>query len=136
MFTCLRESGSIDLLATKLPSVPRYFRLTKLVRIYLCPPRSSVASERGKNVVGDNRLRLGPDNLEINLFLKYKLRAPNYDIESLHPPPADFQCPNSLKKNPRHSDEHSEDERTNVAADSEDEDNEIEFSKDSDICDG
>ena len=33
-----------------------------------------------KNVVGDNRVRLTPDNLETNLFLNYNL---NYDMDSL-----------------------------------------------------
>ena len=33
-----------------------------------------------KNVVGDNRVRLTPDNLETNLFLNHNL---NYDMDSL-----------------------------------------------------
>ena len=46
--------------------------VSKLVRVYLCPP--PVASGRdfevAKNVVGDNRVRFRPENLEMNLFLK------------------------------------------------------------------
>lgn len=72
-----------------------YPNLSKLVRVYLCPPPSTVASERAfkveKNVVGDNRVRLRPDNLEMNLFLKYNLRALNYDLNNLESPPADFR---------------------------------------------
>ena len=108
-----------------------YPNLSKLVRVYLCPPPSSVASERAfkvaRNVVGDNRVRLRPDNLEMNLFLKYNLRALHYDMDSLESP--DFQSPNSLDRNPRDSDEESGDESI---ADSEVEDSEIEFREDSD----
>ena len=61
------------------------------VRIYLCPPPSSVASERAfkvsKNVVGDTKLRLRPENVEINLFRKYNLRTVNYEIYQLETPP-------------------------------------------------
>ena len=63
-----------------------YPNLSKLVRVYLSPPPSSVASERAfkvaKNVVGDCRLRMRPENLEMNMFLKYNLRALNYSVES------------------------------------------------------
>ena len=45
-----------------------------------CPPPSSVA----KNVVGDNRVRLRLENLEMSLFLKYRLRALSYnDMKNL-----------------------------------------------------
>ena len=51
-----------------------YPNLSKLVRVYLCLSPSSVASERAfkvaKNVIGDNRGRLRPDNLKMNLFLR------------------------------------------------------------------
>ena len=58
----------------------------------MCPPPSSVASERAykiaKNVVGENRIRLLPENnMEMNLFLKYNLRAINHDIDDLESPP-------------------------------------------------
>ena len=91
-----------------------YPNVSKLVRVYLCPPPSSVASERAfkvaKNVVGDNRVRLRPDNLEMNLFLKYNLRALNYDVKSLESAPADFRYPNSGTRDRRDSDEESGDE--------------------------
>ena len=83
-----------------------YPNVSKLVRVYLCPPPSSVASERAfkvaKNVVGDNRVRLRPDNdLEMNSFLKYNLRALNYDVNNLESAPADFRYPNSGARDPR-----------------------------------
>ncbi|KAL5267281.1 hypothetical protein ACHWQZ_G004350 [Mnemiopsis leidyi] len=90
--------------------------LSKLVRVYLCPPPSSVASERAfkvaKNVVGDRRLSMRPENLEMNMFLKYNLRALNYSVESLQSVPETFGCPNSQKRDPRDSDEGSEDDST------------------------
>ena len=59
--------------------------VSKLVRVYLCPPplASERAFEVAKNVVGDNRVRLRPKNLEMNLFLKYKssIRAVSYDVK-------------------------------------------------------
>ena len=63
-----------------------------------------------KNLVGDNRLRLTPDNLKTNLFLNHNL---NYDVDSLESPTTNFRCPNNI-------------------AESADEDSEIEFSEDSD----
>lgn len=57
----------------------QYPHLSKLVRQYLCPPPSSLASERSfkvaRDTLGDQRLRLLPENAEMNLFLKYNLRA-------------------------------------------------------------
>lgn len=106
-----------------------YPNVSKLVRVYLCPPPSSVASERAfkvaKNVVGDNRVRLRPENLEMNLFLKYNLRALNYDVKSLESAPADFRYPNSGARDPRDSDEESGDE--SALGDSEDEDSDIDL---------
>ena len=93
---------------------------------------SSVASERAfkvaKNVIGDNRVRLRPDNLEMNLFLKYNLRALDYNLDDLQVPPTDFRSPNSLNRDPRDSDDDSGDDSI-LMADSEDEDSEIEFSE-------
>ena len=64
-----------------------YPNKSKLVRVYLSPPPSSVASERAfkvaKNVVGDGRLSMKPEDLDMNMFLTYNLRAPNYSVESL-----------------------------------------------------
>ena len=51
-----------------------------------------------------------PEKLEINMFLKYNLRALNYSVESLQPVPETFGCPNSLKRDPRDSGEGSDDE--------------------------
>ena len=109
-----------------------YPNLSKLVRVYLCPPPSSVASERAfkvaKNVIGDNRVRLRPDNLEMNLFLKYNLRALDYNLDDLQVPPTDFRSPNSLSRDPRDSDDDSGDDSI-LMADSEDEDSGKEFSE-------
>ena len=56
--------------------------LAKLARKYLSPPLGSAASERlysvGKNVLKTTRLRLKPENMEANLFLKYNIRALGY----------------------------------------------------------
>ena len=107
-----------------------YPNLSKLVRVYLCPPPSSVASERAfkvaKNVVGERRLRMRPENLEMNMFLKYNLRALNYSVESLQTVPETFRCPNSQKRDPRDSDEGSDDDSTD------DEDSDIDLGEDSD----
>ena len=61
----------------------------------------------------------------MNLFLKYNLRALNYDVKSLESAPADFQYPNSGTRDPRDSDEESGDE--SVLGDSEDEDSDIDL---------
>ena len=91
-----------------------------------------MASERAfkvaKNVIGDNRVRLRPDNLEMNLFLKYNLRALDYNLDDLQVPPTDFRSPNSLNRDPRDSDDDSGDDSI-LMADSEDEDSEIEFTE-------
>ena len=75
-----------------------------------------------KNVVGDKRVRLTPDNLETNLFLNHNL---NYDMDSLESPP-NFRFPNSPHRDPR------EESGGESIAESEDEDSEIDFSEDSD----
>ena len=36
-----------------------------------------------KNVVGDCRPSMRPENLEMNMFLKFNRRALNYSVESL-----------------------------------------------------
>ena len=82
----------------------------------MTPPPSSVASERAfkvaKKVVGDRRLSMRPENLEMNMFLRYNLRALNYSVESLQPVPETFRRPNSQKRDPRDSDEGSDDDST------------------------
>ena len=79
--------------------------VTKYVKDKLepqCPPFSSVASERAfkvaKNLVGDTRLRLRLENVEMNLFLKYNLRAINYEIDQLKTPLDEYLAPNSLNR--------------------------------------
>jgi hypothetical protein len=41
-----------------------------------------------------------PENLEMNMFLNYNLRALNYSVENLQPVPKTFRCPNSQKRDP------------------------------------
>ena len=49
-----------------------------------------------KNIVGDNRVRLRSENLEMDLFLKYNLRALSYDVNKvLKSAPANFRYSNS-----------------------------------------
>ena len=67
-----------------------------------------------------------PENLEMNMFLKYNLRALNYSVESLQPVPKTFICPNSQKRDPRDSDEGSDDDSTDG------EDSDIDLGEDSD----
>lgn len=71
--------------------------LGSMVRQYLCPPPGSAASERmfstGKNVLGTNRLRLKPVNMEANLFLKYNIRALGYKTV-LPPLSKEYVAPN------------------------------------------
>ena len=67
-----------------------------------------------------------PENLEMNMFLKYNLRALNYSVESLQPVPKTFRCPNSHKRDPRDSDEGSDDDSTDG------EDSDIDLGEDSD----
>ena len=109
-----------------------YPNLSVLARVYLCPPPSSVASEQAfkvaKNVIGDNRVWLRPDYLEMNLFLKYNLRALDYNLDDLQVPPTDFRSPSSLNRDLQDSDDDSGDDSI-LMADSEDEDSEIEFSE-------
>ena len=64
-----------------------------------------------------------PENLEMNMFLKYNLIALNYSVESLQPVPKNFMCPNSQK---RDSDEGSDDDSTDG------EDSDIDLGEDSD----
>ena len=65
------------------------------------------------------------------MFLKYNLRALNYDLNNLQSPPADFWSSNSLDRDPKDSDEDLGDDSI-IIAESEDEDSEIEFSEGSD----
>ena len=67
-----------------------------------------------------------PENLEMNMFLKYNLIALNYSVESLQPVPKNFMCPNSQKRDPRDSDEGSDDDSTDG------EDSDIDLGEDSD----
>ena len=53
---------------------------------------------RLQNVVGDTRLRLRPENVEMNLFLKYYLRAINNEIDQLKTPPDEYLSPYSLNR--------------------------------------
>ena len=78
----------------------QYSHLSKLVRQYLCPPPSSLASERSfkvaRDTLGDQRLRLLPENAEMNLFLNYNLRAIDHNIDDLENPPATWMSPNRV----------------------------------------
>ena len=67
-----------------------------------------------------------PENLEMNMFLKYNLRALNYSVEILQPVPETFRCPNSQKRDPREPDEGSDDDSTDG------EDSDIDLGEDSD----
>ena len=52
-----------------------------------------------------------PENLEMNImFLKYNLIDLNYSVESLQQVLETFRCPNSQKRDPRDSDEGSDDD--------------------------
>ena len=44
------------------------------------------------------------------MFLKYNLRDLNYSVESLQQVLETFRCPNSQKRDPRDSDEGSDDD--------------------------
>ena len=53
------------------------------------------------SVVGDTRLRLRPENVEMNLCLKYNLRNKylrHFDMNQLKTPPNEYLAPNSLNK--------------------------------------
>ena len=59
-----------------------------------------------KNIIGDNRVRLRSENLEMDLFLKYNLRALSYDINKvLQSADADFRYSNSGTRDQRDWDE-------------------------------
>ncbi len=64
--------------------------LAKLALRYLSAPIGSVPSERefkvASDIASDERCRLLPKNIEMLLFLKYNLRAVNYDTFSLPKP--------------------------------------------------
>ena len=118
------KSGSITVLKKTL-----YPHLGQLVRVYLSPHPFLVESERAFKVaknVGYTRLRLRrtrasransgiqrisrlrPKNVEMNLFLKYNLRAINYEIYQLKIPPDEYLAPNSLNRD--YTDDDSDDE--------------------------
>ena len=49
-----------------------------------------------RDTLGDQRLRLLPENAEMNLFLKYNLRAIDHNIDDLENPPATWMSPNRV----------------------------------------
>jgi hypothetical protein len=67
-----------------------------------------------------------PENLEMNMFLKYNLRALIYSVKSLQPVPKTFRCHIKQKRDPRDSDEGSDDDSTDG------EDSDIDLGEDSD----
>ena len=82
-----------------------------------------------QNVVGDTRLRLWPENVEMNLFLiMYSLRAINCKIDQLKTPPDEYLFPNSLNRD--YTDDESDNK--NMVTESDEEDSEIEFTDQSD----
>ena len=54
------------------------------------------------NVVRDRRRSKRPEDLEMNMFLKYNLSALNYRVESQQPVPATIGCQNSQKRDLRY----------------------------------
>ena len=58
-----------------------------------------------KNVDGDCRLSMRPENLIMNMFLKYNLRALNYSVESLQLVLETFRYHYSQKRDLRDPDE-------------------------------
>jgi hypothetical protein len=79
----------------------RFNLLSPLVRKYLSAPPASTSVERlfsaAGNILGNTRLRLKPENLECNLFLKYNLRALTLGSTrtSLPDVPDGYTAPNS-----------------------------------------
>ena len=79
----------------------RFNLLSPLVRKYLSAPPASTSVERlfsaAGNILGTKRLRLKPENLECNLFLKYNLRALTLGSTrtSLPDVPDGYTAPNS-----------------------------------------
>ena len=57
----------------------------------------------------------------MNIFLEYNLRALNYSVEILRPVTETLRCHNSQKRDPRDSDEGSDD----VSADGKDSDDDL-----------
>ena len=55
------------------------------------------------NIVGDRRLNLRPENLEINLIIKKN--SINCEIHQLKSPPGGFLAPNNLNKDYTDGDE-------------------------------
>ena len=70
-----------------------------------------------KNTLGDNRLRLLPETAEMNLVLKYNLRAINHSIDNLNVAPQEWVAPNDVSD--QESDD-SEDEQIDRFSDDED----------------
>ena len=73
----------------------------------ICVHLLSQSQEKGpfkvaKNIVGDSRLSLRPENLKINLIIKYNGKAINYEIYQLKFPPDGYWlyylAPNKLNK--------------------------------------
>ena len=85
--------------------------------------------------VGDNRVRLRLENVEMSLFLKYNLRALSYDVNNLESACADFRYPNSWTSDHRDLNDESGDESILVDSENEDSDtdlNSIDGSEDED----
>ena len=75
----------------------KYPLLVGAARKYLSIPASSAPSEREfsqTKLIARDRPRLKPGNLEMLLFLKYNLRAVDYDISKLPDVPKNFVPPN------------------------------------------
>ena len=79
-----------------------------------------MASERSfkvaRDTLGDQRLSLLPENAEMNLFLKYNLRAIDHNIDDLDKPPATWMSPNRLIP-PADSDDDSQEMDTSDLSD-------------------
>ena len=77
----------------------RFPKIATLVGRYLCPPWSSLQvreplAYQNTLSVTISALSVTPENMEMNIFLKYSLRTIGYDVESLIVPPADWNAPN------------------------------------------
>ena len=76
----------------------KYQMLVDIAKKYLIIPASSATSKRVFKKARDhtqNREKLLPKNVEKLIFLKYNLRAVNYDTGGLNEPPHDITLPNN-----------------------------------------